>query len=182
MASTMTSSYTVPRTTAARTSADSGSSSTAGTRYDSAKGLSAMLLAAMVSALVVVADQLIDTWADGHLLAAWVALWAVGFAALAVFSGAARKAAAAVVVAMDDWSQRVAQARADERLWAIAQSDPRVMADLQMAIQRGEDESRAPVAMPERQSGLSRLARKLAAEAPRDVPRMPKGGGYLPYV
>lgn len=182
MASTMTSSYSVPRTPAVRTPADGGSGSKAGARYDSAKGLSAMLLAAMVSALVVVADQLIDTWADGHLLAAWVALWAVGFAALAVFSGAARKVAVTVIVALDNWSQRVAQARADERLWAIAQSDPRVMADLQMAIQRGEDESRASVVMPERQSGLSRLARKLAAEAPRDVPRMPNSGGYLPYV
>jgi len=110
-------------------------------RFDSTKGLSAMLLAAMVSALVVVADRLIDTWADGHLLAAWVALWAVGFAALAVFSGAARKLAVSAVVALDKWSQRVAQNRADERLWAIAQADPRVMADLQMAIARGRGDS-----------------------------------------
>ena len=182
MASTMTSSYSASRRNATRTTADSSAGTTAGTRYDSAKGLSAMLLMAMVSALVVVADQLIDTWADGHLLAAWVALWAVGFAALAVFGGAARKVAATLIVALDGWSQRVAQARADERLWAIAQSDPRVMADLQMAIQRGEDESRAPVVMPESQSGLSRLARKLAAVPPRDVPRMPNSGGYLPYV
>ncbi len=145
MASTMISSYSAPRTPAVRTPADSGPISKTGARYDSAKGLSAMLLTAMVSALVVVADQLIDTWADGHLLAAWVALWAVGFAALAVFGGAARKVASTLIVALDGWSQRVAQARADERLWAIAQSDPRVMADLQMAIQRGESEVRTPI-------------------------------------
>jgi len=106
--------------------------------FDSTKGLSAMLLAAMVSALVVVADQLIDTWADGHLMVAWIALWLVGFAALAVFAGAARKLASTVVGALDAWSQRVAQARADERLWAIARTDPRVMADLNAAMTRNE--------------------------------------------
>lgn len=170
MASTMTSSYSVPRTTAARTPADSGSSTTAGTRYDSAKGLSAMLLTAMVSALVVVADQLIDTWADGHLLAAWVALWAVGFAALAVFGGAARKVAATMVVALDNWSQELAQARADERLWAIAQSDPRVMADLQMAIQRGESEHRTPIEAS-RWNRFSARFGAFYAESGREAPR-----------
>ena len=106
--------------------------------FDSTKGLSAMLLAAMVSSLVVVADQLIDTWADGHLMVAWIALWLVGFAALAVFAGAARKLASTVVGALDAWSQRVAQARSDERLWAIARTDPRVMADLNAAMARSE--------------------------------------------
>ena len=106
--------------------------------FDSTKGLSAMLLAAMVSSLVVVADQLIDTWADGHLMVAWIALWLVGFAALAVFAGAARKLASTVVGALDAWSQRVAQARSDERLWAIARTDPRVRADLNAAMARSE--------------------------------------------
>ena len=99
-----------------------------------------MLLAAMVSAMVVVADQLIETWADGHLLVAWVALWLVGFVAVAVFAGAARKLAVTLVGALDGWSRRVAQARSDKRLWAIANSDPRVMADLNAAIARIERE------------------------------------------
>lgn len=106
--------------------------------FSSTKGLSAMLLAAMVAALVVVADQLIDTWADGHLLAAWVALWVVGFAAVAVFAGSARQLARTVVSALDAWSERIAKRRADERLWAIAQTDPRVMADLTAAITRSK--------------------------------------------
>ena len=106
--------------------------------FDSAKGLSAMLLAAMVSSLVVVADQLMDTWADGHLMVAWAALWLVGFAALAVFAGAARKLAVTAVRALDGWSQRIARARSDARLWAIAQTDPRVMADLNAALSRAE--------------------------------------------
>ena len=97
-----------------------------------------MLLAAMVSALVVVADQLIDTWADGHLMVAWVALWVVGFAALALFAGAARKLAVTAVGSLDAWSRGVAKTRADERLWAIAKTDPRLMADLTAATARNE--------------------------------------------
>lgn len=106
--------------------------------FDSTKGLSAMLLAAMVSALVVVADQLMNTWVDGHLMVAWMALWLVGFAALALFAGAARKLAVTVVSALDAWSVRIARARADERLWAIARTDPRVMSELNAAISRSE--------------------------------------------
>ena len=140
MANSMTSSYS-PAPVAGRTNSTAGTKARAGALFDSTKGLSAMLLAGMLSALVVVADRLIDTWADSHLLAAWVALWVVGFAALAVFSGAARKLAATTVVALDKWSQRIAENRADERLWAIAQADPRVMADLQMAIARGRGDS-----------------------------------------
>ena len=104
--------------------------------FDTTKGLAAMLLAAMVAALVVVADQLIDTWADGHLLAAWVVLWAVGFAAIGLLAGAARRVAGSSIHALDAWSARVARQRADERLWNLARKDPRVMADLQAARTR----------------------------------------------
>jgi hypothetical protein len=106
--------------------------------FDKTRGLSVMLLAAMVAALVVVADQLIDTWADGHMLAAWVALWLIGFVALAFFSGAVRKLVSSVVTAGNAWSERIAKTRADERLWVIAKSDPRVMADLNAAMSRSE--------------------------------------------
>ena len=174
MANTMISSYSASRSSAARTAAVAGTYSKPTVRYDAAKGLSAMLLAAMVSALVVVADQLIDTWADGHLLAAWVALWAVGFAALAVFGGAARKLAVTTTVALDEWSQRVAQSRADQRLWAIAQSDPRVMADLQMAISRGTVETSAVST----RSRWAALADKLQSAKASSLERR----GYLPYL
>jgi hypothetical protein len=97
-----------------------------------------MLLAAMVSALVVVADQLMETWVEGHLMVAWLALWLVGFAALAIFGGAARKVAMTAVGALDRWSAQVAKTRADKRLWAIAKSDSRVMADLTAAMTRNE--------------------------------------------
>lgn len=101
-------------------------------------GLAAVLLAAMVSALVVVADQLIDTWAEGHLLAAWVLLWVIGFAALALLAPTARHLAGRLVTGLDAWSQRVARRRADERLWDLARKDPRIMSDLQAARSRAE--------------------------------------------
>jgi hypothetical protein len=100
------------------------------------RSLSAMLLAAMVSALIVVADQLIETWVDGHLMLAWVALWVIGFAALALFAGSAQTLAKATLGALNDWAVRRAQTRADRRLWASALADPRIMADVQAAMDR----------------------------------------------
>ena len=107
--------------------------------FSGPRSLSTLLLAAVVAAMVVVADQLIDTWADGHLLAAWVTLWAVGFVAVGLFAGATRELASRLMTGLDAWSARLAHRRADERLWAIAQTDARLMADLQGAINRNAD-------------------------------------------
>lgn len=106
--------------------------------FDGTRGIAALLLAAVVSGLLVVADRLVDTWADDRLLAAWIVLWVVAFAALALFAAPARRLSVALVGKMDAWSARVAERRADERLWATAQTDARVMADLQAAITRSD--------------------------------------------
>ena len=100
--------------------------------------LAVLLLSAVVAALVVVADQMMDTWADGHMLAAWVALWAVAFTAVGLFAGATRQLAAKFLSSLDAWSAHLAQRRADDRLWAFAQSDARLMAELQGAISRDD--------------------------------------------
>ena len=60
---------------------------------EGARRLSALLLAAVLATLVVIADQVIDTWADGHLMLAWVILWALVFAGLALFADGARRLA-----------------------------------------------------------------------------------------
>lgn len=104
------------------------------------RGIAGMLLAAVVSTLLLVADQLMDTWVDGHLLAAWVLLWVIGFAAVALLAPAARNLGQRAVVALDGWSQNVARRRADERLWDLARRDPRVLADLQAAATRAEQQ------------------------------------------
>lgn len=94
------------------------------------RSLAGLLLSAMLAALLVVADQLIDTWADGHLLAAWVLMWVLAFTAIAVIAPAARRLASYAVARLDAWSAGVAQRRADARLWALAQKDARVMKDI----------------------------------------------------
>lgn len=106
--------------------------------FTATRGLAGVLLAAMVATLVVVADQLMDTWADGHLMAAWVLMWLIGFAALALLAPTARGVAGRVMQGLDAWSQGVARRRADERLWDLARKDSRVMADIQAAATRAE--------------------------------------------
>ena len=108
-------------------------------RQRSVRGLAAMLLAAMVAALVVVADRVINTWADQHLFLAWVVLWGVVFAAIALFADVARGLAKRVLSALDGWSRTLAEARAEARLWEMAQSNPRLMRELQQARQRQQD-------------------------------------------
>ena len=105
-------------------------------RISVTRSLATLLLSAMVAAAMVVAYQVMDSVAEGHLLVVWIALWAVAFAALALFAGATRRLAARTLSGLNDWSHAIAQGRADMRLWEAAKSDPRVMADLQAAITR----------------------------------------------
>jgi hypothetical protein len=119
--------------------------------------LAAILLSAVVAAFVVVADQMIDTWADGHLLAAWVALWAVAFAAVGLFAGVTKTMAVQLKQGLDAWAARSAQRRADERLWSIAQTDSRLMADLQTAMTRFDGAPEVPESSTQKR--VSRLLR-----------------------
>ena len=110
-----------------------------GESFSPTRTLAAMLLAAVVAAFVVVADQMMDTWADGHLLAAWVTLWAVAFAAAGLFAGTSKKLASQIKNGLDAWSAKLAQNRADDRMWAMAQTDSRLMADLHSAMGRSDE-------------------------------------------
>ncbi len=100
--------------------------------------LASLLLSALAASVMVVAYQVMDSVAEGHLLVIWIALWVVAFSTLAFFAGTARRLAARLKTGLDGWSRQMAEARADQRLWAIAQADPRVMTDLQAAMTRGE--------------------------------------------
>jgi hypothetical protein len=105
-------------------------------KFDSGRGLATILLAATVSALLVVANQVIEAWSDGHLLLAWIALWAVAFAALALLAGPARQLARNVRPALAAWrAARKAQAE-DRKLWELACQDARVMSDISAAMAR----------------------------------------------
>jgi len=109
--------------------------------FDGSKTLAGMLLAAVMAALLVVADQLIETWADGHLLVGWVALWTVAFAALALLAPPMRQLASAMATVIARWARAAKQRRMEETMWEYAQRDPRIMAELQSAITRGQREA-----------------------------------------
>lgn len=113
----------------------------------SAGSLSVLLLAALMAALVLLADRFVSTWADGHGFLGWVLLWAVIFVGLALFAGTARSLAARAIRGLDGWSLAQAQARAEARLWDIARSDPRVMADLIAIRAHAEPESDVSMAL-----------------------------------
>jgi hypothetical protein len=110
----------------------------------SSKNLANLLLAAGVAALVVVVDQMIDSWAESHVVATWLALWAVAVLAIVLLRGLTRHLAQNLMTGLDAWSAHVARSRADERLWSMAQSDPRLMRELQVAKDRAS-EAKGPV-------------------------------------
>lgn len=105
-------------------------------RPQGSKTLAAVLLAATMSALLVLADQVIDTWTDGNLLAAWVALWTVTFAALAFLSRPLRQLASQVAGAYAVWAEAQRVRRLEESMWEYARHDRRVMDELQAAYNR----------------------------------------------
>lgn len=107
-------------------------------RFDTTRATAGMLLAAIVAALVVVATQLVDTWTEGHLLAAWVMVWTVAFAAAGLALTPARQGARALRTRAAAWNARRRQAVADAKLWETALYDPRVMADIRCALARAE--------------------------------------------
>lgn len=104
--------------------------------FDGARGTATLLLAALVSAMIVVANELVTTWTEGHLLAAWIAAWLVGFAALALLVAPARRVANGVRSGLKRWSASRKQRAEDEKLWNMALTDARIMADLSRAMSR----------------------------------------------
>lgn len=100
------------------------------TGFDSARGAASLMLAAVVSALLVLANQVVDSWTEGHLLSAWVVLWLVAFAALALLSAPARRAGLALRSAASTWAESRRHAAEDRRTWQVALRDPRIMAEL----------------------------------------------------
>lgn len=110
-------------------------------------GLVALLLTAVVAAVLVVAYQVMDSVVEGHLLVLWMALWALAFTGMALYSGTARNLVVRGKAALDSWAYGQAKARADERLWVIAKTDSRVMADLHSAITRQQSLAEADASL-----------------------------------
>ena len=105
-------------------------------RFDATRSGASLLLAAIVAALVVVANQVVETWSEGHLLAAWIVMWTVAFAAMALLASPAKRAVISLRNGFARWNVARRQAAQDRELWALAQTDSRVMADLVCAMGR----------------------------------------------
>lgn len=101
---------------------------------NAARAGSSLLLAAVVAAVLVVADKVMDSWTDGNLLIAWMVLWVLAFAALALLAAPSRRAAAALQAAFKSLHERRIRAVQDEQYWQTALSDPRIMADIRRAM------------------------------------------------
>ena len=118
----------------ARVERSLGAMSRVGRAFDIARAAPSLLLAAVVSALLVVANQVVDTWTEGHLLAAWIVLWTVAFAALALLAAPARSAVAALRTALQAWNEERVRAAQDKQYWEAALADARLMADISRAM------------------------------------------------
>jgi len=110
-------------------------------RLCSAAGMASVLVAGGLAAVIVVAEQVVSAWADGHLLAAWIALWAIVFVLLAVFSDAIRDWPMQWQARLQTRREAALDRVADERTWAAAVADPRLMAELDCALQRTQQEA-----------------------------------------
>ncbi len=106
-------------------------------RIDNTRATASVLLAAIVAAVLVVANDVIETWTEGHLLAAWILMWTLAFAALGLLATPARRAAHGLRSGLKLWAAAHRQAAQDEQLWKIALTDARVMADISRAMSAG---------------------------------------------
>ena len=117
--------------------------------FDGARGLAALLLGAVVSAVLVVADRIVVHMADGGLLVGWIVLWGLAFMALALLADTGRSLAERAAASWKRGVERRALARADAQFMAYAQFDPRVMHELQVALTRQKAlEAEAPQQAP----------------------------------
>lgn len=106
----------------------------AATALDTAKGASTLLLAALVSALMVVANELMSALGEGHLLAAWMVLWAVAFMATFLLAAPVRRVARALRAGSKAWARSKRREAEDAQTWSVALQDARVMADISRAM------------------------------------------------
>jgi len=100
------------------------------------RAVAGVLAAAVIASVLVIANQVIDAWSDGHLLLGWVALWSVTFGVLALMAPPLRRVCTAATRMIGAWALARQARLSDERLWEVAKQDPRVMAELRAAMTR----------------------------------------------
>jgi hypothetical protein len=102
----------------------------------SSRVLGSFLLAAAVSALLVVVNQAMDAWSESHVVLAWAALWAIGFVAIGLLATPAHQAARSLRKGFAEWRAENAAQAEEEKLWDLAKRDHRVWAEIMAAKSR----------------------------------------------
>lgn len=103
-------------------------------RFEGTRGTASLLLAAVVAGLLAISSQWVERWTDGHAMAAWMVMWAIAFAALALLAAPLRTVTTSLKSGFARWSAKRRQAAEDDQLWNLALSDARVMAELSRAM------------------------------------------------
>ena len=102
------------------------------------RGVALLLGSAFAAAVAAVSYEVMDSAYESHLLMIWMVLWIALFAAMAVFAGSLAALGSGLRSKLGNWSRSRAEAYADQRLWAMARQDDRIMSDLQSAMSRSE--------------------------------------------
>lgn len=108
-------------------------------RVAPSQALAGLLSASAFAALLAVADQVIDSWADGHMLLAWVMLWLSIFGGLALLTRPMRRASTASALWLQIRAAALVQSRREAALWELAMHDPRMLQELRAAKARSQD-------------------------------------------
>lgn len=106
------------------------------TRKPVARGASALMLAIGAALVLLAATAFFDTWSDHHLLIVWSLIWAFAFVGLAMLVAPLRRSTIILLNASRALRVRQQAAAADRKFWAVAESDPRIMADLRSVMTR----------------------------------------------
>jgi hypothetical protein len=109
-----------------------------GKRIAPSQTLAGLLSASVFAALLAVADQVIDSWSDGHMLLAWVMLWLSIFGGLALLTRPMRRASTAGALWLQTRAAALVQARREAALWDLALQDPRMLQELRAAKARSQ--------------------------------------------
>ena len=107
-------------------------------RIAPSQALAGVLSASVFAALLAVADQVIDSWADGHMLLAWVMLWLSIFGGLALLTRPMRRASTASALWLQIRVAALVQSRREAALWELAMHDPRMLQELRAAKARSQ--------------------------------------------
>ncbi len=109
-----------------------------------ARTLSSLLLATLLSLMVVLADHLVYVWSDGKLVVAIVVLWGVLFLGLALLSGFVQQWSERFAVLVHNLSGRGAQEHRETRMVDQAQQDAHARSDLRAALASDEPANGLP--------------------------------------